>query len=162
MDIDLSGGSVLPVITDADPMLKQPSAAIGEPTDDIRQLARDMLATMYAQNGIGLAAVQVARPVRMLVFDVTPSDRRAAGERKPEVAIDPEITWSKKLHLDMEEGCLSIPGRRMTVSRPSDVDVEYTDLAGARVRRKFGGMQARVFQHELDHLNGVLITDRAA
>lgn len=157
MDMDLSGGNVLPIITDADPMLKRPSDAIGEVTDEIRDLARDMLATMYDQRGIGLATVQVARPVRMLVLDAgTPDNRR------PMVMIDPVIEWAKKRGFEMEEGCLSLPGRRLPVTRPSDIRVSYTDLQGNRVTRDLGGMPARIVQHEIDHLDGVLITDRAA
>jgi peptide deformylase len=157
MNIDLTGGTVLPVITDADPMLKRPSAAIGEPTEEIRQLARDMLATMYEQRGIGLAAVQVARPLRMLVLDAgTPETRR------PMVMIDPVIEWAKKRGFEMEEGCLSLPGRRVPVTRPSDIKVTYTDLEGNRVTRDLGGMPARIVQHEIDHLDGILITDRRA
>ena len=157
MDIDLSGGDVLPIITDADPMLKRPSAAIGEPTDDIRKLARDMLATMYAGNGIGLAAVQVARPVRMLVLDAGTPDAR-----RPMVMIDPVIEWAKKRGFEMQEGCLSLPGKLVPVTRPSDIKVSYTDLEGNRVTRDLGGMPARIAQHEIDHMDGVLITDRAA
>lgn len=157
MTIDLTGGNVLTVITDADPMLKRPSAAVGEPTDEIRQLARDMLATMYAQRGIGLAAVQVARPVRMIVLDAgTPEAPR------PMVMIDPVVEWAKKRGFEMEEGCLSLPGRRMPVTRPSDIKVSYTDLEGVRVTKDLGGMPARIVQHEIDHTDGVLITDRAA
>jgi peptide deformylase len=157
MDMDLSGGDVLPIITDADPMLKRPSAAIGEVTDEIRTLARDMLATMYSQRGIGLAAVQVARPLRMLVLDAgTPEAPR------PMVLVDPVIEWAKKRGFEMEEGCLSLPGRRLPVTRPSDIKVSYTDLEGNRVTRDLGGMPARIVQHEIDHLDGVLITDRAA
>jgi peptide deformylase len=151
--MDLDNASILDIVV-GDPLLKTSSAPVGEPTAEIADLARDMLATMYASRGVGLAAVQVGRAVRMIVFD-------AGGPEnpRPEVMIDPEITWSKKTRVDMEEGCLSIPGRLVQVSRPSDVKIVYTDLQGARRKRDLGGMPARIVQHEIDHLNGVLITD---
>ena len=152
--MDLDGATILPIIAN-DPLLRSVSEPIGVPDDSIRDLARDMLATMYAAPGIGLAAIQVGRPVRMIVFDAGTKE-----SPRPEVMIDPVIDWAKKRLVDMEEGCLSIPGRRMPVSRPSDVRVSYTDLDGVRRTRDLGGMPARVVQHEMDHLDGVLITDR--
>lgn len=153
--IDASEGTVLEIITDRT-ALSQACSPIGVPDDAIRQLARDMLATMYAAPGIGLAAIQVGRPVRMIVFDAG-----GAAAPRPEVMIDPEIMWAKKLRVEMEEGCLSIPGRRIQVSRPSDVEVSYTDLDGTRRKRSLGGMPARIVQHEMDHLDGVLMTQRS-
>lgn len=157
MTYDLTGVRTLEILTDDNPLLKQVSAPVGVPDDTTRGLAMSMLATMYAAPGIGLAAVQVGHLVRMLVFDAgTPQNPQ------PVVMIDPVVEWSKKRCIDMTEGCLSIPGRRVDVSRPTDVKVSYTDLDGARKVRDLGGMPARVLQHELDHLDGVLITDRAA
>ncbi len=155
--MDLSNARILDIVVVDDPILRSTSTEIGEIDDATRDLARDMLATMYDASGIGLAAVQVGRPVRMIVFDVARKD----GPRRPEVMIDPVIEWSKKLRIEMEEGCLSIPGRRVMVSRPSDIRVSYTQLDGTRRTRDLGGMHARVVQHEIDHLNGVLI-DRHA
>lgn len=147
---------VMEILTDEHPMLSQPSAPIGEITDEVRELAADMLETMYAAKGIGLAAVQVGHPVRMLVLDAGPPDAR-----RPVVMIDPVIDWSKKLHVDFEEGCLSIPGRRIVIARPADVKVTFTDLDGVRRTRDFGGLPARIVQHEIDHLDGIVMTKRA-
>jgi peptide deformylase len=135
-------------------VLKTPSLPIGAPDGRIRELARDMLATMYASKGVGLAAVQVGEHVRLLVMD-------AGGPERPMpiAMVDPVITWSKKRQVEDEEGCLSIPGRRVVVSRPSDVTVAYTDLDGVRLEKSLGGWPARIVQHEIDHLDGKLITD---
>lgn len=154
MTYDLTGVQTLPILTDADPMLKRVSTPIGQPTDETRALAMSMLATMYAAPGIGLAAVQIGHLVRMLVFDAgTPQ------KPQPTVMIDPVVEWAKKRCIEMTEGCLSLPGKRIDVSRPTDVKVSYTDLDGTRQTRDLGGMPARVFQHELDHLNGIMIDD---
>jgi peptide deformylase len=153
-DMETPNANVLDIVV-GDPLLRTVSTPIGTPDDDIRQLARDMFATMYEKRGIGLAAVQVGRPIRMIVFD--------AGTRaspRPGVMIDPVIEWSKKTCVVMEEGCLSIPGVHLDVSRPSDIKVSYTDLEGFRRTRDLGGMPARIVQHEIDHLDGVLITSR--
>ncbi len=143
---------ILEVLTDSNPLLRQVSREIGVPTDEVRSLAQDMIATMHAANGIGLAAIQVGAPLRMLVMK-----SQAGGD--PLVMVDPVIEWSKKLRVEMQEGCLSLPGRRMMVTRPSDVEVSYTDLDGTRQKLALGGMPARVVQHEIDHLNGVLMPD---
>ena len=104
---------ILDILTDAHPMMRQISDPVGEVTEEIRAFADDMIATMVAARGIGLAAVQVGRPIRMLVIETGTSDNR-----KPLVMIDPVIDWAKKREIGMEEGCLSIPNRRVDVSRP--------------------------------------------
>lgn len=149
----LPQGSPRAIVTDVE-FLKRPSAPVGRIDAEVLQLASDMLATMYAEDGVGLAAVQVGELRRIIVFDASPARNR------PEVMIDPEITWSKKLTISMEEGCLSIPGLNVDVTRPSDVDVVYTDIDGNRRKRQLGGLHARVAQHEIDHVDGILITDR--
>lgn len=154
--MDMQDATVMDLVVGG-PTLRQASAPVGVPDDSVRALARDMLATMYASRGIGLAAVQVGRPVRVIVFDAGTKDAP-----RPEVMVDPVVEWAKKTRVTMEEGCLSIPGLRVDVSRPSDVKVSYTDLDGARRVRDLGGMPARVVQHEIDHLDGVLISDQAA
>lgn len=154
--MDDTNANILDIVV-GDPMLRTVSTPVGTIDDATRELARDMLATMYDARGIGLAAIQVGRPVRVIVFDVG-----GPQNPRPEVMIDPEITWSRKTQIVMEEGCLSIPGLHVDVSRPSDVKVAYTDLDGQRRTRDLGGMPARVVQHEIDHLDGVLISSRRA
>lgn len=153
----MANPKILDILTDAHPMMRQTSEPVGEVTDEIRAFAYDMIATMVAARGIGLAAVQVGRPIRMLVIETGTSENR-----KPLVMVDPVIDWAKKREIGMEEGCLSIPNRRVDVSRPSDVDVVFTGLDDVRTKRSLGGMPARIVQHEIDHLDGVLMTDRAA
>jgi peptide deformylase len=153
--MDLSNASVLDIVVD--PMvLRTVSRPLLRVDEAVHALACDMLATMYAAGGVGLAAIQIGRPFRVIVFDVAAEGRPPA----PEVMINPVIEWSKKLHIEMEEGCLSIPGRKVIVSRPSDIRVSYLQLDGTKRTRELGGMHARVVQHEIDHLDGVLITSR--
>lgn len=149
----LPQGNVLDIVTET-AILRKPSAAVGTVAADTVQLAADMLATMYASRGVGLAAVQVGRHARVIVYDAS------SDQSRPEVMIDPEVVWSKKTTQPFEEGCLSIPGRQVQVTRPTDIKVVYTDVSGARIERSLGGMPARIVQHEIDHTNGVLITDR--
>lgn len=149
----LPAGNVLDIVTDV-ATLRTPSAPVGAVDADTLQLAADMLATMYAGRGVGLAAVQIGRHSRVIVYDAS------ADQSRPEVMIDPKIVWTKKATQPYDEGCLSIPGRQVSVVRPTDVKVAYTDLSGARVERSLGGMPARIVQHEIDHTDGVLITDR--
>ena len=154
MDRIIAQGSILPIVTRQMP-LRTVSEPIGIVNDVTLELVADMLATMYAAPGIGLAAIQVGRPLRVIVWDLgTPEARR------PEVMIDPVIEWAKKRETEMEEGCLSIPGLRINVSRPSDIRVAYMQIDGTRRVRDLGGLHARVVQHETDHLDGRLITDR--
>jgi peptide deformylase len=119
-------------------------------------LAADMYATMERANGVGLAAVQVNRPVRLAVVH-----RDASGTADHLALLNPRITWrSWRTSVD-EEGCLSIPGVFGNVRRPSSVECSYTTLTGEQRRIKARGLLARVIQHEVDHLDGVLFVDRA-
>ena len=136
-------------------VLKQVSAPVGEVTDAVRSLAEDMLETMYAAPGIGLAAVQIGELVRIVTMDLARDDEPKA----PKVFIDPQITWASEETKAWEEGCLSIPEIYDEVERPARVRVAYTDLAGARVEEEADDLYAVCIQHEIDHLNGVLFTD---
>lgn len=151
--IVLPQGNVLDIVTDRN-VLRRQSETVGTVDAGIVQLAADMLATMYAEQGIGLAAVQVGRLVRVIVFDASPARNR------PEIMIDPEIVWSKKTTQPFDEGCLSLPGHTVAVHRPTDVEIAYTDIDGQRRKRSLGGLPARVAQHEIDHTNGVIILDK--
>ena len=123
--------------------------------DDIRALAADMLETMYAAPGIGLAATQLGEMKRIVVMDLAKD-----GEPKaPLVLINPEIKKYSEETLTSEEGCLSIPEIYYDVERPAEITVEYTDLEGKRVTRDATERLAICIQHELDHLDGVLYID---
>ncbi len=148
--------SVLPIVTWPDARLTQVCAPVERVDDALRALADDMLETMYAAPGRGLAAPQVGRLVRLFVMDPTWKD----GTPAPVVMVNPEIVARSDEHGAMEEGCLSIPGAPATVVRPLSVTMRWTDLGGAEASAELSGFAARCAQHELDHLNGVLILDR--
>lgn len=136
-------------------ILKTPAAPVGVVTDEVRALADEMLETMYAAPGIGLAAPQIGDGRRIVVMDLS----REEEPKAPMVLVDPEITWSSEERKPWEEGCLSIPEVYDEVERPDRVRVAYTDRNGRRVEEEADGLYAVCLQHEIDHLNGVLFTD---
>jgi peptide deformylase len=139
-------------------------------TDEIRKLAADMIETMHDARGVGLAAPQVAVSIQMAVIEVPPTDQsvtvlRVNGEDKTLAEAMPVIFLNPKLVLDGgkvigEEGCLSIPDLRYDVRRSGVVKVTYQTLDGETVTMEADGLLGRAFQHEIDHLNGILFTDR--
>jgi peptide deformylase len=147
--------AVRPIILLPDPLLRKSSAPIERVDDEVRQLAADMLETMYAAPGVGLAAVQVAVPRRLIVLDTAKDEEPP----KPLVLINPEIVELGSEMRTHEEGCLSIPDVRIEIERPSTLTVRYTDLEGKRQELKAEGLLATAVQHEIDHLNGKLIID---
>lgn len=148
--------SVLPILHWPHPRLSQIARPVGAVTDDVRSLAADMLETMYAAPGRGLAAPQVGVLSRIFVMDATWKD----GEREPMVCIDPEILGASNETVEFDEGCLSIPGVIMAITRLEAVRMAWTALDGARVIAALDGIAARVAQHELDHLDGIVTFDR--
>jgi peptide deformylase len=145
-----------PIIILPDPILRQVSTPVETVDESVRQLAADMLETMYAAPGIGLAAIQVGVPKRLLVLDVNENEEE---EGNPLVMINPEIlTLGPELRLH-EEGCLSIPDFRLDIERPSVVKVRYVDLEGKVQELDADGLLATAIQHEVDHLDGKLIID---
>jgi peptide deformylase len=145
-----------PIIILPDPILRQVSTPVETVDESVRQLAADMLETMYAAPGIGLAAIQVGVPKRLLVLDVNENEEE---EGNPLVMINPEIlTLGPELRLH-EEGCLSIPDFRLDIERPSVVKVRYVDLEGKVQALDADGLLATAIQHEVDHLDGKLIID---
>ncbi len=146
----------LTIATLGSQVLRQPARRISKVDEAVRDLARDMLRSMYAASGIGLAAPQVGVHKQLLVIDLDPENAAAP----PMVLINPEIT-SFGAGLDTyEEGCLSIPGVYLDVVRPSVVEVSYRDEMGRPQKLRADSLLARCIQHELDHLNGVLFVDR--
>jgi len=139
-----------------DEVLREPARRIGKVDDAVRKLATDMLVSMYAAKGIGLAAPQIGVNQQLLVIDLELEDPNSP----PLVLINPEITSVGGGLCTYEEGCLSIPGVYLDVVRPSVVDVSYRDAFGRPKRMKADGLMARCIQHEMDHLNGVLFVDR--
>lgn len=143
------------IITLPDPILRKTSAPVERIDEELRQLADDMLETMYAAPGVGLAAVQVGVLRRLIVLDTAKDEEPPA----PLVMINPEIValgGEKRVH---EEGCLSIPDVRVEIERPSTLTVRYVDRDGKEQTLEAEGLLATAIQHEVDHLNGKLIID---
>ncbi len=143
------------IITLPDPKLRlvsKPIERIGEP---LRKLMDDMIETMHEAPGVGLAAIQIAEPIRLLVVDVA----RKEEPPQPQVFVNPEILWSSDERSTYEEGCLSIPEYYAEVERPASVRVRGLDREGQALEVLAEGLLATVLQHEIDHLDGVLFID---
>jgi peptide deformylase len=147
--------ATLPIITLPNPLLRKRSAAVERIDAELGKLADDMLETMYAAPGVGLAAVQVGVPRRLIVIDAAKEDDPPA----PLVLVNPEIVAlgpDLRLH---EEGCLSIPDERIEIERPASLTLRFLDRDGKPQELAADGLLATVIQHEIDHLNGKLIID---
>ena len=166
--------AVLPIYVVPQPVLKKSAAAVDAVTTEIKQLVDDMIDTMYAARGIGLAAPQVGVSQRVIVMDV--DQKRADGadhdedsedddddtplvKGKVQVFINPEVVWESEELNVYEEGCLSIPGQYAPVERPKQVRVKYMALDGSAQEIEADGLLATCLQHEIDHINGVLFID---
>ena len=147
------------ILTVADPtdvkVLKQVSAPVEGVDDDLRRLMDDMLETMYAAPGIGLAAVQVGEPKRVIVMDLA----REGEEPQPRYFVNPEITWRSEELFTYEEGCLSVPEIYDAVERPARCRLKYLGYDGKPVEEEAESLYAVCIQHEFDHLEGVLFID---
>jgi peptide deformylase len=146
--------TIRPLVIIPDSKLRLVSEPVQEITSEIRQLADDMLETMYDAPGVGLAAIQIGVPVRIVTMDVSKEE-----EREPMVLINPEIVWASEEKRVYEEGCLSIPEYYEEVERPDRVRFRYMDLQGETIEQEADGLLATCVQHEIDHLNGVLFID---
>jgi len=146
----------LTIHTLGDQVLRQSAKRISKVDESVRDLARDMLRSMYSSSGIGLAAPQIGVHKQLLVIDLDPDNAASP----PMVLINPEIRSFGSTIDTYEEGCLSIPGVYLNVVRPSVVEVSYRDELGRPQRIKADGLLSRCIQHEMDHLNGVLFVDR--
>jgi peptide deformylase len=145
----------LPIVKIPDPVLREVSTPVERVDAELLRLADDMLETMYEAPGIGLAAIQVGVPKRLIVLDVSKDD----NARKPLVMVNPEVV---KLGDEMriyEEGCLSIPDVHVEIERPASLTVRYVDREGKTQEMSADGLLATAIQHELDHLDGRLIID---
>ncbi|WP_370675748.1 peptide deformylase [Pleomorphomonas sp. PLEO] len=147
--------STRPLVILPAPQLRLTSAPIARVDDGVRKLAEDMLETMYAAPGIGLAAVQVGEMTRLITIDVSHDE----DVKEPRVFINPEILWKSEDLSVYEEGCLSIPEFYEEVERPARVRVRYTNLAGEPEELEADGLLSTCLQHEIDHLEGVLFID---
>ncbi|HEX6858690.1 MAG TPA: peptide deformylase [Caulobacteraceae bacterium] len=149
--------AIRPILTvaDATPVLKQKSLPVEQVDDELRALMDDMLETMYDAPGIGLAAIQVGVPRRVIVMDLS----REEGVKEPRYFVNPEILWASEETLPYEEGCLSVPEVFDEVERPARVKLRYLNYDGEQVEEEAEGLYAVCIQHEMDHLEGVLFID---
>lgn len=152
--------SLLPIIEVPDPMLRAKSAPVERVDDELRRLVSDMFETMYKAPGIGLAAVQVAIPRRVMVIDLQdPEEEGGEPVKKPMAFINPEILWSSDERKTYNEGCLSIPEQYAEIERPDRVRARWLDEQGMQHEEEVDGLLSVCLQHEVDHLNGVLFID---
>lgn len=147
--------TIKPLIILPDPVLRQVSRPLEKVDSGVLKLADDMLETMYDAPGIGLAAIQIGEPLRLLVIDVAKEEEG----KKPQVFINPEIVGSSDDRSTYEEGCLSIPGYYAEVERPAAITVKFIDRDGRPQELAADGLLATCLQHEIDHLDGVLFID---
>lgn len=157
--------AILPIFETPDPVLRQISTPVDAVTPELQTLIDDMFATMYAAPGIGLAAIQVGVPKRLLVIDLQEPGPVAEGEEEgepvkdPRVFINPEILESSEVTVPYNEGCLSVPDQYAEVMRPDRVRVRWQDRDGMQRDEWLDGLLAVCIQHEMDHLNGILFID---
>jgi len=142
------------ILTEPNKILRQVSKKVEGVGKEEQELMDDMLETMYASNGIGLAAIQVGVPKRIIVMDIS-KDK----EKKPMFFVNPEINNKNKIHSVYEEGCLSVPNQFAEIERPSTCEVKYLDYNGNQKIIKAEGLLATCIQHEMDHLEGILFID---
>ena len=143
------------IITEPNEILRQVSKPVQSVGNEERKLMDDMLETMYAAPGIGLAAIQVGILKRLVVIDISKEE----DKRQPIFLINPEIIYQSKETSVYEEGCLSLPGQFAEVERPAECSVKYIDYHGKEKKLKANGLLATCVQHEVDHLNGILFID---
>ena len=147
--------TIRPILTAPDPRLQAVSTDVETVDADIRKLVDDMADSMYAAEGIGLAAVQIGVAKRVIVIDLDQKE----GKKNPRAYINPKILWASEEMAVFEEGCLSVPEIWDDVERPARIRAEYLDRDGNRQTLEADGLLATCLQHEMDHLNGVLFID---
>jgi peptide deformylase len=143
------------ILIEPDPFLRQKSKKVEKVDDEIRKLMEDMLETMYAAPGIGLAAIQIGVPKRIIVIDLARDDEK----KQPMYFINPEIVSSSDNDATYEEGCLSVPNQYAEINRPDKCHVKFVDYYGKEQFLKTEGLLATCIQHEMDHLEGILFID---
>ena len=155
--------AIRPIFETPDPILRQISKPVETFDDELKTLVADMFETMYAAPGIGLAAVQVGVPIRLLVIDLQEPEDEENPEspvvREPRVFINPEILWHSDNEVPYTEGCLSVPEQYAEVMRPDRIRAKWQDADGKAYEEEIDGLLAVCLQHEMDHLEGVLFID---
>ena len=143
------------ILTEPNKILRSKSLRVEKVDEELQKLMDDMLETMYAAPGIGLAAIQVGVPKRVIVLDIAPKD----GPRNPMYFINPEIIIKSETNSTYEEGCLSVPGQFAEIDRPDKCQIKFLDYYGQPKEIQAEGMLATCIQHEMDHLEGILFID---
>ena len=143
------------ILTEPDKLLRQVSKPVEKVGDIERELMKDMLDTMYTAKGIGLAAIQIGVPKRIIVMDISKEENK----KKPMYFVNPIIIKKNDEKVTYEEGCLSVPNQFAEIDRPSKCEVEYLDYNGNKQNLKAEGLLATCIQHEMDHLEGILFID---
>ncbi len=143
------------IITEPNKLLRQVSKPVSKVGKEEQKLMKDMLQTMYAANGIGLAAIQVGIPKRIIVMDICKEENK----KEPRFFVNPIIKNKDPLKATYEEGCLSVPNQFADIDRPSRCEVDYLDYNGQKQLLKAEGLLATCIQHEMDHLEGILFID---
>jgi peptide deformylase len=152
--------AILPIIETPDPILRQKSTPVEAFTPELQTLIDDMFDTMYAAPGIGLAAIQVGVPKRLLVIDLQePEEEEGEPVRRPMVFINPEILSESETTVPYQEGCLSVPEMYAEVERPDRVRARWQDREGKTHEEELDGLLGICLQHEMDHLEGILFID---
>ena len=156
----MAGMAILPILCIPDPLLRETSEPVETFDEGLKTLVADMFETMYEAPGIGLAAVQVGVPKRLLVIDLQdPVEEDGPPVKDPRVFVNPEILEESDTLVPYKEGCLSIPDQYAEVHRPDRVRARWQDVEGASHEGEIDGLLAVCLQHEIDHLNGVLFID---
>jgi peptide deformylase len=155
--------AIRPIFETPDPVLRQISKPVETFDDELKTRVADMFESMYDAPGIGLAAVQVGVPIRLLVIDLQepkdPDDPESPAVKDPRVFINPEVLWHSDKEVPYTEGCLSVPEQYAEVMRPDRIRARWCDVAGTSHEEEIDGLLAICLQHEMDHLNGVLFID---
>ena len=147
--------TVRKILTEPNPFLRQKSKPVDKVDDSIRELMDDMVETMYNAPGIGLAAIQIGEPKRIIVLDVSKDPEK----KEPMYFVNPEIVSTSKDNATYEEGCLSVPGQFAEIDRPDKCHIKYLDYNGETKELKAEGLLATCIQHEIDHLEGIVLID---
>ena len=147
--------AVKSILTEPNKLLRQISKPVDRVGKEEQQLMDDMLETMYAANGIGLAAIQIGVPKRIIVMDISKDENK----KEPRYFVNPVIQNKDKIKSIYEEGCLSVPNQFAEIERPKNCDIEYLDYNGNKQLLKAEGLLATCIQHEMDHLEGILFID---
>ena len=147
--------AVKSILTEPNKLLRQISKPVDRVGKEEQQLMDDMLETMYAANGIGLAAIQIGIPKRIIVMDISKDENK----KEPRYFVNPIIQNKDKIKSIYEEGCLSVPNQFAEIERPKNCDIEYLDYNGNKQILKAEGLLATCIQHEMDHLEGILFID---